>query len=70
MTIKELRAINNAKIKTLLKTNPTSPDLMRCQVVARILEDDRCLTKLSPNERIAVLTTIGLTPESAAAWRP
>lgn len=70
MTIKELRAINQAKIKTLLKTNPTSPDLMRCQVVARILEDEQGFIKLSQADKVAVLTTIGLTPDSAAAWRP
>ena len=66
MTLPELRAINNAKINTLRKVNPTGADLLRCQIVARILEDEHCFAKMSRQEAVDVLTTIGFSAESAA----
>lgn len=64
----ELRAINNAKIKTLLKVDPDSPDLMRCQIVGKILEDDHCFAAMTEQEIVEVLTTIGFTAEQARAY--
>ena len=66
MTMMELRAINNSKINTLQKANPTGADLLRCQIVARILEDEHCFAKMSREEAIEVLITIGFSAESAA----
>ena len=66
MTLAELRAITAAKINTLRRVNPTGADLLRCQIVARILEDDHCFAKMSREQAIEVLTTIGFSPASAA----
>lgn len=67
MNLPELRAINSAKIKTLMKSNPHSPALMRAQVVAQILADDDCFAKMTTAEAVSVLTALGFTPAGARA---
>ena len=65
MTLKELRAVNDAKIATLRAKDPTSTELFRCEIVAQILRDDHCFSQMTTAEKVTVLTTIGLTVDAA-----
>ncbi|MCM1404600.1 MAG: hypothetical protein NC133_03845 [Prevotella sp.] len=65
MNLKLLRALNQAQIRTLLDQGRDSDELMRAQVVAKILADDQCFQKLPQEEIVTVLTALGYQPACA-----
>ena len=62
--LKMLRMVAEAKVITLEKQDD-GDNLDRAQVVAKILEDDDCFLRMTLNEILEVLISLGFKPEFA-----